>query len=1372
MDTKYAYYSTSKGYRVVGGTAAHFLKADGSLDNNSYALVNLTVPYTGATSDLTLADKNLNFTTGSVSRVEGNTRIFNKVFQNYVNISQTGILSFKFPQATTAATMFDVTLKIYGYQNRFLGNIRVSFYKNNATSINGSGHKAVIECSDNFPTTALNVGIDANGNVRINIGESTTVWSTYLTVEVERVSASHSGYNFDWSKGWSQTIEDDVSTYQSLLNIIPDIVATRSFIQNQNYFQANNIIGQPVNSTTVATLDSYLPNGGVISGYGTAGWGGSDAPSWASYGGFIKFNDNNGLQLYYNNGHNSSTNHRLGFRTKNTSNGTTVWYEFATREWSSTVNIPYTGATNDIHLNGKKLNGTNSINITQNNAGLYGSYVGLESKSSDGNTIYLGGVADSVGSYVGQSRYISSNLYQSNKTYSSFIKFGNVGDIYFYGNTGLTANTNYSPTELAKIDSAGRFVAQAIVKASGVATQFLKADGSVDSNTYSLSSHTHTFSSLTAKPTTASGYGITDVPRQGILGGDINSIRSNDTRNTNPLPSTDLKSGAWFDFKGVSTIGLISSSNWASVMTFVPYTDDSGNSNSAYRLAQSGDELSFQNYTPSGWSAWRKIWTNKHFSQTEINNWNTAFGWGNHTTAGYIPLTQKGSANGVATLDASGLIPSTQLPSYVDDVIEASNLAALNAFPANEKQTGKIYITTDTNKSYRWSGSVFVEISSGAVQSVNGQTGVVNLTYSDVGASPVNHIHTIAQVTGLQSALDGKVDDAQVLTNVPAGALFTDTIYTLPTATSTVKGGIETFSDTVQSVASNSVTNTANRTYGIQLNSAGQAVVNVPWSNDNTTYTAGNGLTLSGTVFSLPVTISGSGNYITDVTQNTNGITVTKGSLPSYTLLVATSNSLGGVRLITDTVNNVTPNAATTTVGRSYAVQLNNSNQAIVNVPWTDNNTTYTSSNGIVLTGTNFAPTFGTTANTIAQGNDSRINNGQTAFGWDNHAIMGYAKLASAQTFTGTNTFSVSPMIPNATLPVHPVNLGQLSGILSGSYVSQVYLENNFVKTPDGYAVLLSSSTNLNDNLKTGFYRGEQLVNAPNSNTGWWFIAVESHDPNWRTQKAISYGVGNVSNLIYQRTMNNGVWSPWSQIWSTQDFTVNNIQQWNYAYQYGLKLNEEFTTHLNTGLIIADNYFGGESGIIDRQEKRLLAAKNKEYYFYGSQHGNYDGLNFNFETRLFGMGRVANKNDKLTVEGSVKASKNFKSEDERPDTLFIPNGETATLRDEIINDESEYAIRLDPHEYEIDPSGYLEVDDRNRLIHVIGEQIKMVVNFRKIYPKQQIVIYNFDQNGGTMAVKIQGKTIASLSARCFLRLYVTKSSRVIAERQQPCDFVW
>lgn len=66
-----------------------------------------------------------------------------------------------------------------------------------------------------------------------------------------------------------------------------------------------------------------------------------------------------------------------------------------------------------------------------------------------------------------------------------------------------------------------------------------------------------------------------------------------------------------------------------------------------------------------------------------------------------------GVANGVATLGADGKVPSTQLPSYVDDVIEAANKSALPA----AGEAGKIYVTLDDNKTYRWGGSTYVEIS-------------------------------------------------------------------------------------------------------------------------------------------------------------------------------------------------------------------------------------------------------------------------------------------------------------------------------------------------------------------------------------------------------------------------------------------------------------------------------------------------------------------------------------------------------------------------------------------------------------------------------------------------------------------------------------
>ena len=70
-----------------------------------------------------------------------------------------------------------------------------------------------------------------------------------------------------------------------------------------------------------------------------------------------------------------------------------------------------------------------------------------------------------------------------------------------------------------------------------------------------------------------------------------------------------------------------------------------------------------------------------------------------------------GSANGVASLGSDGKVPASQLPSYVDDVIEAANKAAL----PKTGESGKIYVTLDDNKTYRWSGTAYVEISASIV---------------------------------------------------------------------------------------------------------------------------------------------------------------------------------------------------------------------------------------------------------------------------------------------------------------------------------------------------------------------------------------------------------------------------------------------------------------------------------------------------------------------------------------------------------------------------------------------------------------------------------------------------------------------------------
>jgi hypothetical protein len=142
-------------------------------------------------------------------------------------------------------------------------------------------------------------------------------------------------------------------------------------------------------------------------------------------------------------------------------------------------------------------------------------------------------------------------------------------------------------------------------------------------------------------------------------------------------------------------------------------------------------------------------------------------------------ISDAGQALGAATLDSAGKVPATQLPSYVDDVIEAANYAALPA----TGETGKIYVTIDDRRTYRWSGSTYVEISASPgstdsvpegstnlyftsarasaaapVQSVAGKTGAVTLEKADVGLGNVDNTSDLDKPisTATQTALDGK----------------------------------------------------------------------------------------------------------------------------------------------------------------------------------------------------------------------------------------------------------------------------------------------------------------------------------------------------------------------------------------------------------------------------------------------------------------------------------------------------------------------------------------------------------------------------------------------------------------------------------------
>lgn len=156
---------------------------------------------------------------------------------------------------------------------------------------------------------------------------------------------------------------------------------------------------------------------------------------------------------------------------------------------------------------------------------------------------------------------------------------------------------------------------------------------------------------------------------------------------------------------------------------------------------------------------------------------------------GAVPATQKGQAGGVAELDSAGKVPAAQLPSYVDDVLEYDSQSD---FPETGED-GKIYIAKDTNLTYRWSGSQYVEISAslalGETSSTAypGDKGKIAYDHSqitqgnphgstadDVGAAPAAHVSAVASASALGHIKAGAgfsvgADGTITLSNVDGG---------------------------------------------------------------------------------------------------------------------------------------------------------------------------------------------------------------------------------------------------------------------------------------------------------------------------------------------------------------------------------------------------------------------------------------------------------------------------------------------------------------------------------------------------------------------------------------------------------------------------
>ena len=317
--------------------------------------------------------------------------------------------------------------------------------------------------------------------------------------------------------------------------------------------------------------------------------------------------------------------------------------------------------------------------------------------------------------------------------------------------------------------------------------------------------------------------------------------------------------------------------------------------------------------------------------------------------------------------------------------------------PAIEDQVSDWNETDSTKHSFIKNKPTIPTVNNGqiALSTGTGLSGSANFTANQAGGSTfsvaVANTHKLPTITEWNAlstqTLSNSTSNLVVSNTVQRAALTGDVTAAQNSNDTTIANSAVTHAKyqniATQRILGRGATGTGNvqeLTLGANLTLSTAGVLSA--TDTNTTYIAGNGLSLSGTTFGQTLTTSGTGTFVTGVTQTTNGFQINLGTPPN-----------------TDT--------------------------------------TYTGSNGINVAGTVISPTYGTAAGTIAQGNDARINNGQTAFNSLGNYVLRTNlnnRLGLLSSVTGGSDFYYSP----STDPDKPI------GVDDGAFMSMSYDSNNW----------------------------------------------------------------------------------------------------------------------------------------------------------------------------------------------------------------------------------------------------------------------------------------------------------------------------------------
>lgn len=272
---------------------------------------------------------------------------------------------------------------------------------------------------------------------------------------------------------------------------------------------------------------------------------------------------------------------------------------------------------------------------------------------------------------------------------------------------------------------------------------------------------------------------------------------------------------------------------------------------------------------------------------------------------GAVATSTVGAASGVAPLNASGKIDSTYLPSYVDDVIEGyyynSKFYTTSAHTTEiTGETGKIFVDLSTNKTYRYGGSSFTEISQGSIVSVSRDltsgTKIGTLTINGTGTDLYAPTPETFTVTGGASTIvsDNLTANRALISNTNGKVAVSDVTSIELGYLDGVTSAIQTQIDDKQAKVTASGILKGDGSGGVSAATAGtdyQAPLPSQTNNSGKFLTT-NGSALSwGTVDALPSQTNNSGKFLTTNGTSASWATVSIPTVPTMDSTPTNGNS-------------------------------------------------------------------------------------------------------------------------------------------------------------------------------------------------------------------------------------------------------------------------------------------------------------------------------------------------------------------------------------------------------------------------------------------------------------------------------------------------